>query len=297
MTDLMQTRFSQTSVMTFDRRNLAEQPCRMVRIHPASSIGQVVDLAGQSVVIGRDAECDLELPDDSVSRQHATLEPTDEGYLLTDLSSTNGTYVNDVRITARLLMPGDRVRFGNQIFKFLASNEIEAEYHETVYKIMTTDGLTQAFNKRYFSEVLERAFAHSQRTNHPLSLMMIDLDKFKSINDTYGHLAGDEVLSELCRRIKPLLRRDEVLARFGGEEFAVILSDTPLEEACKVAERIRASVAATPFQTDQAAIPVTTSIGIAETMRQPLVKVSQFIELADEKLYAAKQGGRNRVVA
>ncbi|MBL8828144.1 MAG: diguanylate cyclase [Planctomycetaceae bacterium] len=297
MNDLLQTRFSQTLSFTTGPRNWAEQPCRLVRIYPASNIGQVVDLTGQALVIGRDADSHLELPDDSVSRRHALLEPKETGYLLTDLDSTNGTYVNDTRITSRQLQPGDRVRFGNQIFKFLATDEIEAEYHETVYKIMTTDGLTQAFNKRYFSEVLEREFVRSQRTNRPLSLLVIDLDKFKSVNDTYGHLAGDEVLSELCRRIKQLLRRDEVLARFGGEEFALILADTSLEEACQVAERIRACVAAEPFVTDQATIPVTTSIGAAEATRQPLVKVSQFLELADQKLYVAKQGGRNRVVA
>ncbi len=212
MTDHLQTRFSQTSYVPAEPRNWAEQPCRLVRIYPASNIGQVVELTGQTLVIGRDADSHLELPDDSVSRRHALLEPNESGYLLTDLDSTNGTYVNDTRVVTRQLQPGDRVRFGNQIFKFLATNQIEAEYHETVYKIMTTDGLTQAFNKRYFSEVLEREFVRSQRTNRPLSLLVIDLDKFKLINDTYGHLAGDEVLSELCRRIKQLLRRDEVLA-------------------------------------------------------------------------------------
>lgn len=296
MSESMSTRFSQTCQLALAPLDLSRRTCRLVRIYPTSNIGQVVELTGQPLVVGRDSENHLAIPDDSVSRRHAIIEANDQGYVVTDLDSTNGTYVNNTRVATRQLYPGDRVRFGNQIFKFLASDEIEADYHETVYKIMTTDGLTQAFNKRYFVEVLEREFARAQRTNHPLSLLMIDLDKFKSINDTYGHLAGDEVLSELCRRIKMLLRRDEVLARYGGEEFALILADTTLEDATHVGERIRQAVAARPFRTEQHDIPVTASIGAAETSRQPLVKPSQFIELADQKLYVAKTTGRNRVV-
>jgi two-component system cell cycle response regulator len=145
------------------------------------------------------------LDDDSVSRRHASLEQVAGAYILTDRGSTNGTYVNDERIEQRKLRTGDRLRFGNQIVKFLATDHVEVEYHETVYKIMTTDGLTQAYNRRYFLEVIEREFYRAKRTGRPLSVLMVDVDLFKKINDTYGHLAGDEVLGELCRRINGVL--------------------------------------------------------------------------------------------
>ena len=164
---------------------------------------------------------------------HAVLESVRGEFVLTDLDSTNGTYVNDQRIDARQLNPGDRLRFGNQIFKFLSADRIEAEYHETVYDIMTTDGMTQAHSKRYLMEVVERELHRTQRTHRPLSLLMIDVDRFKDINDTFGHLTGDEVLIELCRRATGQLRRDEVLARYGGEEFVLVMADTPLSRPMK----------------------------------------------------------------
>jgi diguanylate cyclase (GGDEF)-like protein len=248
------------------------------------------------VQLGRDASCEIELHDDSVSRKHAAIEPVAEGYLLTDLASRNGTYLNDQRIDARMLQNGDRIRLGNQILKFLSTDRIEADYHETVYKFMTTDGLTQVHNKRYLLEVLERECHRARRTSRPLSLLLMDLDRFKLINDTYGHLAGDEVLAEFCRRCRELLRRDEVLARYGGEEFALLMADTPIGTAYEVAERIRQAVAQSTFKTEQADIPVTVSMGAAETLGEGEAAAQELIQRADGLLYAAKQAGRNRVM-
>ena len=124
---------------------------------------------------------------------------------------------------------------------------------------------------------------------------MLDIDHFKSVNDTYGHLAGDEVLSELCRRARGLLREDEILARYGGEEFAIVLVEANATEARSVAERMRLAVAERPFHTEQAEIPVTISIGVAETGASESITVAELLARADEQLYAAKRGGRNRV--
>ena len=292
----MLTRFSQSFGLHSQQGNLSQQSGCLVRIYPAEGIGEVYDLGNESIVIGRDPSCDLELDDDSVSRQHASLEQVAGGYILTDRGSTNGTYVNDERIEQRKLRTCDRLRFGNQIVKFLSTDHIEVEYHETVYKIMTTDGLTQAYNRRYFLEVIEREFYRARRTGRPLSVLMVDVDLFKKINDTYGHLAGDEVLGELCRRINGLLRRDEVLARYGGEEFVLVMSDTPLDEACEAGERLRRAVAEHPFVSEQATINVTVSVGVASTEGRSLVEPTELIEQADQRLYAAKQSGRNRVM-
>ncbi len=222
-------------------------PCLLVRIYPVSGIEQPLELAAEPVLVGRDRECGLALDDDSVSRRHATIQPWEHGHAVVDLGSTNGVYLNERRIAGtQPLQPGDRVRFGNQIFKYLGADGIEAQYHEVVFKLMTTDGLTGAYNKRYLLETLDREWQQSRRAGTPLSVMMLDLDKFKAVNDTYGHLAGDAVLVEFARRVRGVLRSGDLLARYGGEEFCMLLSRTALDDAVQVAERVRALAAATP---------------------------------------------------
>jgi diguanylate cyclase (GGDEF)-like protein len=297
MQDVAPTRFSQSLNSRMQNRRPTDRASCLVRLYPAEGIGEFLELSDERFLIGRDPTSDLELADDSVSRNHASLDSVAGDFILSDLGSTNGTYVNDQRIETRRLSPGDRIRFGNQIFKFLSADRIEAEYHETVYGIMTTDGLTQVYSKRYLMEVVQRELHRTQRTRRPLSVLMIDVDRFKDINDTYGHLTGDEVLIELCRRASSQLRRDEVLARYGGEEFALVMSDTPLSEAHEAAERLRQVIADRPIQTEQGVIPVTVSIGIARTSGEQSLSAIEFLNKVDQQLYAAKQGGRNRVVS
>jgi diguanylate cyclase (GGDEF)-like protein len=258
-------------------------------------MGQVIELSDAELTVGREPGCGLELHDDSVSRRHALLQPGGEGYVVVDLGSTNGTYVNDTRIETRALEPSDRLRFGNQIFKYLAADRFETEYFENAYRMMTTDGLTEAYNKRYLFDMCERELRRSQRTGRPLSVLMIDIDRFKSINDTFGHLAGDEVLIELSRRLRSKLRGDEVLARYGGEEFCLLLPETSHGDAIRAAERLRAVVADARFNTQHANVSMTVSIGTACSQATLDVSASDLIEQADKQLYAAKRAGRNRV--
>ena len=271
------------------------RPNCLVRIHPTEGLGQIIEFSEETLILGRDEGCDIQLTDDSVSRRHALVRSTAEGSFVTDLGSTNGTYVNDERVEQRKLAPGDRLRLGNQIFRFLGADRIEAEYHEAVYRMMTTDGLTQVYNKRYLLDVVERELARAQRSNRPLAALMFDVDRFKAINDNYGHLAGDEVLSELCRRARPLVRQDEVLARYGGEEFVLLLPETTRDQARETGERLRQAIAERPLHTERNEIPVTISVGIAATGSESLT-VARFLDLADEQLYAAKRAGRNRVM-
>jgi diguanylate cyclase (GGDEF)-like protein len=266
----------------------------LVRIYPQQGIGEPFELAEPRMTIGRD-ECTLTLPDDSVSRRHAMLEWLDGGHLLTDLGSTNGTYVNEQRISSQRLAVGDRVRFGKQIFKYLTTSDIESQYHEVVYKIMTTDGLTQIYNRPYFMEALEREMETSARSGSPLSVLMIDLDRFKTINDQYGHLAGDAVLTEFATRARSVLRCGEVLARYGGEEFAMLCLNASLSDANRVAERVRAAIAATPVEFPPLSIPVTVSIGCACTNGHSPRTAKELIAQADQWLYLAKESGRNQV--
>jgi diguanylate cyclase (GGDEF)-like protein len=273
----------------------AGQGC-LLQIHPLQISGHLVELTEAQTTVGRDASCGCSIPDASVSRQHALIEQTDNGYQVTDLGSTNGTSVNERRITSAVLQPGDRIQFGSYIFKFLSTNHIEMQYHEAVYSMMTRDGLTGTLNKRSFLDIIGREFQRAAHRDTSLSLLLFDIDHFKSVNDTYGHLAGDEVLQEVGRRISQVIAEHDVFARYGGEEFAILLPDVSVAECTQVAERCRAAIEAAPFATSAGDLPVTISVGVADmTGLAGKADASQLIQAADEQLYAAKRGGRNRV--
>lgn len=297
MTEIMATRLSK-SFSQIMAESASHNPSLLVRIYPVGAIEPPIELKDQPLLVGRDSQCSLTLSDDSVSRRHALIEPIKNGFLLSDLDSTNGTYVNEQRIEqSTCLIAGDRVRFGNQIFKFLSTDRIESEYHEVIFKMMTTDGLTSAHNKRYLLELLERELHQSRRADVPLCAMMLDLDHFKSINDTYGHLAGDAVLVEFARRAKAALRCGDLFARYGGEEFAAVLTRTSLDDALQIAERIRESICVIPVEFENHSIAVTVSIGVCYEARVQSDHPRDLLAKADVQLYAAKNGGRNQVRA
>ncbi|MCA9197137.1 MAG: diguanylate cyclase [Planctomycetales bacterium] len=265
----------------------------ILQIHPTQIGSGLIRLRDDAFTIGRDAACDLTLSDTAVSRRHAVIERKGQRYLISDRQSTNGTIVNDCRIECHELQAGDRIRIGKFIFKFLDDDCIESQYHETVYQMMTCDGLTGAFNKRFFVESLGREVERSRHHSRPLSLIMFDLDHFKTINDTHGHLAGDEVLQECTRRIKSILHDDQLLARYGGEEFSVILGETGLDRAVELAEACRQVIEAAPFETCAGPVDVTISVGVASF--QGKTTYTELIETADTYLYQAKHAGRNQV--
>lgn len=291
--EILPTRFSNSRVARAD-----DSPgvSLLVRIYPVSGLESPLELQTEPLLIGRDPNCSLSLDDDSVSRRHAVLEFHDGGHTVCDLGSTNGTHVNERRIDGtQRLAAGDRVRFGNQIFKYLSNDRLEAQYHEVIFKLLTADGLTSAYNRRFLEETLEREQHQSRRAGTPLCVMMLDLDKFKSINDTFGHLAGDAVLVEFARRAKSILRAGDLLARYGGEEFAIVLTRTALDEAVSIAERVRQLTAAAPVEFEDLSIPITVSIGISCDTGLTDARTTDLLARADEKLYAAKHGGRNQV--
>ncbi len=247
--------------------------------------------------VGRGAESQIVLEGDSVSRRHAHFEQRGQAWWAVDDGSTNGTYVNDDQIASALsLNNGDRIKVGPTIFKYLSGQDVEAQYHEEIYRMTIIDGLTQAHVKRYLLEALEKEIIRARRHARELSFIMFDIDHFKKINDFHGHLAGDFVLKELARLVQSRIRRDEVFARYGGEEFALILPETQLEGARALAEGIREKVEASSFVFQNETIKVTISIGVSQLAEND--KTSQdLIKSADEKLYEAKRGGRNKVVS
>src|SRR5262249_34048721 len=162
-----------------------------------------------------------------------------------------------------LLRDRDLVKIGRTIFKFLTGGNIESAYHEEIYRLMTVDGLTQVYNKRYFMETLERELSRSQRYRRDLSLIIFAVDHFKALHDSHGPLAGDYVLKELASVVKAKIRREDIMARFGGEEFSIVLPEIDGGNAMQFAEKIRKLVATTQFRFDDAEFDVKISIGVA----------------------------------
>jgi len=249
----------------------------------------------ESVLMGRGDECDIVLTADSVSRKHALAEPRANGTRLRDLDSTNGTYVNDEPVQEAMLRHGDLVKVGDTIFKYLAAGNIEQAYHEEIYRMTIMDGLTGAYNRRYVQEYLEREVARAHRYNRALSVVMLDIDHLKRVNDQLGDVTGDFVLREVSELARRRIRREEVFARYGGEEFCIVLPETASHGALTLAEHIRELVESHAFEFDGDVIPVTLSAGVAQ-LRHPMRDWTALVEAADTNLYRAKGDGRNKVV-
>ncbi len=270
------------------------QSC-LVRIYPAGVSGSLIPLTFRRVTIGRDEDCTIEISDDFMSRTHAILELTDSGYMLTDNQSRNGTFVNDQRITSHLLRPGDQIRVGNHIYKFLSADHVEAQYHEAVYEMMTVDALTGIYNRRYFEDAFRREVLRSQRHGRSLALLTFDIDLFKSINDQHGHLVGDEILKALCTRVRTRVRGDEIVARVGGEEFAIVLVETTKANARQIAQTLCELIASSPLLPHYPDLRVTISVGGTFTHGLEAISDQDMIARADQQMYQAKGAGRNCV--
>jgi two-component system, cell cycle response regulator len=271
----------------------------LVNLHPPGpDIGRRIPLTDTQYVVGREADVGFVVSRSSVSRQHARLFVDDDGsWWVEDLNSTNGTFVNENRIrNAQVLSDSDQVRFGDAIYKFLSGSNIESAYHEAIHNMAIQDGMTGIHNKRFFMEFLEREIAVASRHGHPLTLVMFDVDHFKKINDTHGHLAGDAVLKDLAYRIRPRIRREDLFARYGGEEFACVLPSTALPGGIVFAEHLRTLIEERPTAFENSGIPFTISVGVTTLYRESGVDPAGLIKRADDNLYAAKRGGRNRVV-
>jgi diguanylate cyclase (GGDEF)-like protein len=283
----------ETRIRNFERP--AGQGACLVVIHAADRrlLGMRVPLAGE-LHIGREAGNDLVIDDPDVSRHHALVLSEGAGHAVRDLGSTNGTWVNDAEVEKTPLRSGDQVRLGSAVVKYLAGGDIEALYHAEVQALAQRDGLTGAHNRRHLGDFLEREVARCHRHGRPLSLILLDVDHFKRINDEHGHLAGDEVLRSVARLVASMARREDCFARYGGEEFALVLPETPLDGARKLGDRIRAQVEGEAVAHEGRRLRATVSAGVAE-LGEGVERPEDLLAAADARLYEAKRGGRNRV--
>jgi diguanylate cyclase (GGDEF)-like protein len=275
-----------------------EEGCLVVIHAPVRALlGARLPLRAGEATLGRDAGCDLVLEADDVSRRHARVRADAGRHVVEDLGSTNGTWVGDDRLAApRPLASGDHVRLGSVVLKYLAGDGLEALYHAEVRRLAEEDPLTGLANRGAFTAALGRELARARRHARPLSLLLLDLDHFKAVNDRHGHPAGDAVLRAVAAAVGPLVRPEELFARIGGEELALVLPDAPLQGALAFGEKIRRAIEALAVEHAGATIRITVSIGAA-VLAPDDASPDALVARADAKLYEAKQGGRNRVCA
>lgn len=268
-----------------------------------------IPLDRAEVTLGRALDADIRINDSRASRLHArvTTEPdaaTGEiRYRLNDLDSTNGTILNGKPIRQAFLQDGDKFEVGDQLIRFEMLDEIDREFQQQIHRLLVHDELTGLLTSKSFFSELRREAARAEAESMPFCVLMMDLDHFKEVNDTYGHLAGSETLEVVGAVIKKTLRAGDVGARFGGEEFAAFLLDADYAQGLVAAERVRSAIEKHEFpavRQGSAEEPrthrMTISVGVAvfpEDARDPI----QLVEMADSALYRAKRSGRNRVCA
>ncbi len=252
-----------------------------------------MDLGADPVVIGRATEADLSLPHPSVSRSHCRIWRHGESYFIEDLGATNKTYLNGRVIDRAELRDGDQIGIGNHALKFFSGNSPEASYHQELIELAVHDSLTGFYNRRHFRTLLEEDVERA-RAGEPLSMIIIDLDHFKHVNDSFGHLVGDQVLASVSQLIRELSPQTYRLGRLGGEEFAAALPGVSFVAAVAVAESFRAAVETHHFDIRGQRHPITTSLGVAH-WANTMSGSADLLRLADERLYRAKANGRNRV--
>ncbi len=260
--------------------------------------GQVFTLEQPELTVGRGVEAGVMLDDPALSRMHARFGCGDDGlHFVVDLESTNGTFHAGRRVERAVLASGDRVQLGpHVILRFAITDEAEATLQRQLYESSTRDGLTVIYNRKYFVERLKSELAYAQRHRTSLAVLMLDVDRFKQINDSHGHLAGDAVLRAIADRVSRAVRREDVFARYGGEEFAVLARSGTAVDAVCLAERLRSAIEQLRVEAASAQITVTVSIGVGCLDElAPGAGDGELIALADTRLYRAKGAGRNRV--
>ena len=266
-----------------------------------------IPLEREEVILGRALDTDVRINDTKVSRRHAsvtTVFDAEKGatdYVLNDLNSRNGTFLNGHKIKREVLQNGDKITIGEQILRFELLDEIDREYQRQIRRLLSHDDLTGLLSSRSFFSELRREAARAAQENRPFCVLMMDIDYFKIVNDTYGHLTGSKTLEEIGLCITQNLRSGDVAARFGGEEFAAFLLDATVSQALVAAERIRSEIEKCEFSIIRQGKPsekhhVTISIGVSAFPTDSSDPI-ELVEMADSALYRAKREGRNRVCA
>jgi two-component system, cell cycle response regulator len=260
------------------------------------NMGKRLDLTEAKLSMGRAPEADIVIDDKRVSKIHCTIQYRKGSIVVEDNESTNGTFVNGVRIQKETLTANALLQVGATIMKIEFKNQAEVEYEDELLRKATTDALTGIANRHYFMSRAREELSFARRTNILMGMVMMDIDHFKRVNDTYGHQAGDYVLSQFAALVDKNIRGEDILGRYGGEEFVVLMRGEMEPPGAQIfCERIRARVEAFQFMFNGQLIPVTVSLGVCIKPGKDVQSLEELIQEADRMLYKAKQGGRNRV--
>jgi diguanylate cyclase (GGDEF)-like protein len=269
----------------------------VVIVLEGADLGKRFLLKDGATVIGRSPDrADILISDRTVSAMHSRIDydPVTGRYAITDLESKNGTLVNSQETEATPLQDGDKIFIGATILKFTFEDTFEDRFYTKMHELMNVDRLTGLPVKRIFDQEFEKAFDGARRNGETRSLLMMDLDGLKGINDTYGHQMGSLSIAETGKIVGEEIAGHGMVSRFGGDEFIAFLPGVPLEEAQSLGERIRQRIAGHTIQLNGDSVTSTISIGVAENTRA-VEATETLIRLADEALYRAKEAGRDAV--
>ena len=260
--------------------------------------GQMINLEEKKkVFFGRGSECDVVINNPSLSRKHCVVKNENGKIILEDLNSTNGTFVNGIRVSRVELESGQRVFLGDICaFKFAYQDDIDLDLNRLILDKAIKDRLTNVYNRTYFDELLRKEFLFHKRANLPLSLIFIDLDDFKKINDTFGHICGDEILKKVAMSLKSNVRESDYVCRYGGEEFVIILKNTNFEKAMKKAESLRKIINSIELLCNANQIGVSASLGVSTFENGNFKSEKRLLAEADSAMYKAKELGKNMVI-
>ncbi|MCU7834764.1 MAG: GGDEF domain-containing protein [gamma proteobacterium symbiont of Taylorina sp.] len=248
-----------------------------------------------SVTIGRGSNADFIINDEQISRIHIKVTLKANAFIIEDMGSTNGTYIEGNKINNLTAVAGSVVHIGESKLVFSLKSEAQIDTEKELYKAAATDALTEISSRLWFMKRADEEIVYARNTDLPLTMIMLDIDFFKKVNDNYGHLAGDYILKQLAAILLKHKRKNDLLGRYGGEEFILLLKDLTAEEAVLISERIRQAVESAEFIYRDHKIPITISMGVCSMQGDNLVDLTNCILIADKLLYKAKENGRNKV--
>ena len=267
----------------------------LIVLYPQNEFAQI-PLERGTVVLGRGQDADIRFEDELVSRRHCALSFDGSSVTVEDLGSTNGTFVDGNFVHKQILDSDNRLQIGKMVLKVAYKDPSEEAFSREIYEAATTDSLTGLLNRQAFMDRSAGELVYARRNNTFVHVMMIDVDNFKRVNDTWGHQCGDLILKEVARLLNDEKRDSDLLSRYGGEEFLLLMNGISPDDAKKRAEKLRTTIEQHIFSWMDTIIPVTISIGISSRQGFAIEQINEFIAESDKLLYVAKDCGRNQVI-